>query len=170
MGLLSKLNNSFFTEKKQEERSISGKEVMLKSKSLYLNSMVIDTEFKEEYKEYLNTIKNKPYLDSDDKANFRTMTDLIRIFCFHKKENILNELDLELVRRLWFLMYRYIKAKPQLYFNKLDKPDQDYLLSLLNEVYETRFNLARIKNKNNNDNPFNGVIKVAKEAEGKEDI
>ena len=164
MGLLSKLNNLLFKEKEQEERSISYKEI--KDMNICITNMCIDTELKQIYQDYLNDLKNKPYLNASDEENFRIMTDLLRIFCFYKAENILDELDLDLVRRLWFLMYHYIKACPHLYFYKLDKPEREYLLKLLDEVHKTRMNLIKIKN-TENENPFESIIKIAKEA-GKE--
>ena len=164
MDLWSKLNNLLFKEKKQEERSISYKEI--KDISTSITHMCIDTELKQTYQDYLNDLKNKPYLNASDKENFRTMADLLRIFCFHKAENILDELDLDLVRRLWFLMYHYIKACPHLYFYNLDKCEREYMLKLLDEVHETRMNLLKIKN-TENENPFESIIKIAKEA-GKE--
>ena len=147
MGLWSKLNNLLFKEKKQEERSISYKEI--KDMNTCITHMCIDTELKQIYQDYLNDLKNKPYLNASDEENFRIMKDLLRIFCFYKAENILDELDLDLVRRLWFLMYHYIKACPHLYFYN-----------------ETRMNLVKIKN-TENENPFESIIKIAKEA-GKE--
>lgn len=151
MGLWSNLNNKLFNEKK-EERLYDGN----------LSSKYISAT--QEFHEYL---KDKPYLNSDDEANFRIMKDLIRVFCFHKSENLLDDFDYGLVHRLWFLMYHYIVAHPSTYFDNLSDSDKSYLLQLLDDVTKTRIRLFGIKNKKDGENPFDSLIKIAKEA-GKE--
>ena len=153
MGLLSKLNNLLFKEKEDSYNDIG-----------YIKLPFERHSINQDFREYL---KFKPYLNNDDEVNFNTMRDLIHVFCFHKSENILDELDYELVHRLWFLLYHYIFAQPTMYFNSLSKSDRVYLIHLLDEVTKTRIRLFGIKNNKDHENPFESIIKIAKEA-GKE--